>query len=76
MLLSARRAALLSQSIGGEKVYTKVVFSLENSSSSIGKKEVWCILKSLFSREKEGKYIYTKEASGCLWGTPSRSIGV
>ena len=39
-------------------------------------KEVWCILKSLFSREKEGKYIYTKEPSRRLWGTPSRSIGV
>ena len=40
---------------GGEKVYTKVVFSSENSSSSIGQKEVWCIPKSLFSREKRRK---------------------
>ena len=61
------------------KKYTGV-FSSENSSASTGKKQVWCIPKSLFSREKrrdrEGKYIYTKEASRCLWGTPSRSIGV
>ena len=43
---------------------------------SLLKKEVWCIPKSLFSREKEGKYIYTKEPWRWLLGTPSRSIGV
>ena len=61
---------------GGKKVYTKGVFSSENSSASTGKKEVWCIPKSLFSREKGGKYIYTKEPSRWLLGSPSRSIGV
>ena len=50
-------------------IHHKGVFSSENSSASTGKKEVWCIPKSLFSREKEGKYIYTKEPSRCLWGT-------
>ena len=45
----------------GKKVYTKGVFSSENSSASTDKKEVWCIPKSLFSREKERKYIYTKD---------------
>ena len=32
--------------------------------------------KSLFSREKEGQYIYSQEPSRCLWVTPSRSIAV
>ena len=32
--------------------------------------------KKLVFKGKEGKYIYTKEPSRCLWGTPSRSIGV
>ena len=63
---------------GGKKVYsdTKGVLSSENSNASTGTKEVWCIPKSFFSREKEGKYIYTKEPSRWLLGTPSRSIGV
>ena len=63
-------------SFGGKKVYTKAVFSSYNSSASTGKKQVWCKPKTLFSGEKEAKYIYTKEASRCSWGTPSRSIGV
>ena len=63
-------------SLLGKKVYTKGVFSSENSSASTGKKGVLVYTKSLFSREKEGKYIYTKEASRGLWGTPSRSVGV
>ena len=29
----------------------------------------------VFEGKKEGKYIYTKEPSRFLWGTPSRSIG-
>ena len=66
----------MSKGFGGKKVYTKGVFSSENSSATTGKKEVWCIPKTLFSREKEGKYVYTKAPSRCLWGTPSRSIGV
>ena len=43
-----------------------------------GKKgsQVWCIPKDCFQGKKEGKYIYTKEPSRCLRGTPSRSIGV
>ena len=36
-------------------VYTKGVFRSENSSASTGKKQVWCIPKSLFSREKTGQ---------------------
>ena len=32
--------------------------------------------KKLGFKKKEGKYISTKEPSRCLWGTPSRSIGV
>ena len=52
--------------LGSGEVYTKGVFSSENSSAPTGKN----------SREKEGKYIYTKEPSRCLWGTPSCSIGV
>ena len=32
--------------------------------------------KKLVFKGKEGKYIYTKEASRCLWWTPSRSVGV
>ena len=63
-------------SFGGKKVYTKGVFSSENLSASTGKKEVWCIPKSLFSRDKGGKYIYTKEPLRWLLGTPSRSVGV
>ena len=43
---------------GGKEVYTKGVFSSENSSASTGKKEVWCMPKSLFSRGHEGVYIY------------------
>ena len=39
----------------GKNVYTKAVFSSENSSAS---------------RENEGKYIYNKEALRCLWRTP------
>ena len=39
----------------GKKEHTKGVFSSENSSASTGKKEVWFIPKSLFSREKERK---------------------
>ena len=57
------------------KEYSKGVFRSENSSASTGKREVWCIPKSLFSREKRGKHIHTKEPSRgvcvcvcmCVW---------
>ena len=58
-------------------MYTPKVFSaMKTEVSQQAKKEVWCIPKSSFSREKEGKYIYTKELSRWLLRTPSRSIGV
>ena len=66
--------------LGGQKVYTKGVFSSENSSASTGKNRFGVYTKKLVfkgkRRDREGKYIYTKEASRCLWGTPSHSIGV
>ena len=34
--------------VGGKKVYTKGVVSSENLSASTGKKQIWCIPKSLF----------------------------
>ena len=37
------------------KICTKGVFSSENTFASTGKKQVWCVPKSLFSREKEGQ---------------------
>ena len=43
------------------EVYTKVVLSSENSGASTGKKEVWCIPKSLFSRERR-KNPYTPKS--------------
>ena len=39
--------------IGVKKVYTKGVFSSENSSASTGKIEAWCIPKTLF-RDRKG----------------------
>ena len=51
-----------------EKVYTKSGFSSENSSASTGKKEVWCIPKSLFSREKKGKTHIRQRASQVFVG--------
>ena len=53
-----------------KKVYTKGVYSSENSSESASKKQVWCIPKSLFSRGKDGNYMDTKEASRCFVGDP------
>ena len=38
-----------------KNVYTKGVFSTENASASTGRKEVWCIPKSLFSLVFKGK---------------------
>ena len=61
------------RAIGGEKVYTKVVFSSENSSSSTGKREVWCIPKSLFSREKKENTYTPKRLQG-VCGGPLRGV--
>ena len=48
----------------GKKVYTKGVFSSENSSASTGKKEAWCMPKSLFWREnfKRREKTYTPKS--------------
>ena len=56
--------------IGGKKVYTKGVFSSENSSASTGKREVWCIPKSLFSREKGRKMHIRQSAFKVFVGDP------
>ena len=61
------------QVIGGSKVYTKGVFSSENSSASTSKKEVWCIPKSLFSREKKENTYTAKSLQGGRWG-PLRAV--
>ena len=56
--------------------YTPKVFSALKTQVPQQEKKVLCKPTSLFSREKEGNYIYTKEPSRCLWGTLSRSISV
>ena len=60
------------QSSEGKNVYTKGVFSSENSSASTGKKEVWCIPKSLFSREKKERKTYTPKSLQGVCGGPLR----
>ena len=50
------------------QVHTKGVFSSENSTVSTGKKEVWCLLKSLFSREKKEKTHTPKSLPGVCGG--------
>ena len=57
--------------------YTPKVFSaLRNQVRQQAAKEVWCIPKCLFLRERRGTYIHTKEASRCARGTSSDSVGV
>ena len=60
--------------IGGKKVYTKGVFSSENPSASTGKNEVWCVPKSLSSREKEKEYTYTPKSLQGVCGGPLRAV--
>ena len=56
---------------GGKKVYTKGVFSSENSSASPGaKKEVWRIPKRLFSRGKRRKMHIHQRAFKVFVGNP------
>ena len=64
---------LQSLEIGGKKFFTKGVFSSENSSASTGKREVWCIPKSLFSREKE-ENTYTPKSLQGVCGGPLRAV--
>ena len=69
MTKHCQKLSVENRSFGGKKVYTKGVFSSENSSASTGKKEVWCIPKSLFSREKEGN-TYTPKSLQGVCGDP------
>ena len=57
--------------LGGKKK-PKGVFSSENTNASTGKKEVWCIPKSLLSREKKGK-TYTPKSLPGVCGRPLRT---
>ena len=66
-------APLTQQFFGGTKVYTKGVLSSENSSPLTGKKEVWCIPKSLFSREKK-ENAYTPKSLQGVCGGPLRAV--
>ena len=50
-------------------------FSSGNQVTQQVTKEVWCILKSLFLKGKEGKSVDTEEPSRCLRGTSLHSIG-
>ena len=61
------------ESSEGKKVYTKGVFSSENASASTGNKEVWCIPKSSFSREKK-ENTYTPKSLQGVFGGPLRAV--
>ena len=73
MVLEGWRALVKGSKNRREKAYTKGVFSSENSSASTGKTEVWCIPKSLFSREKKEK-TYTPKSLPGVCGGPLRRV--
>ena len=60
--------------IGGIKIYTKGVFSSENSSASTGKKEVWCIPKKLVFKGKRKENTYTPKSLQGACGGPLRAV--
>ena len=59
----------------GPKCPPRKVFSaLRTQVPQQAKKEVWCVPKSLFSREKEGKYIYTPKSLPGVCAGPLRAV--
>ena len=54
----------------------KVLSALKTQVPQQAKKMFGVYQKACFHGKKEGKYIYTKELSRCLCGTPARSVGV
>ena len=60
----------------GKKYTPKLFSALKIQVSQQAKNRFGVYQKAGFNGEKRGKYIYTKEASRCLWGTRLRRFSL